>query len=256
MKLISWNVNGIRSVQKKGFFDWLSLEKPDILALQETKAHPTQLTEDVVKPEGYYTYWSSARKKGYSGVALFSREKPLEVQEGISLSHFDDEGRTLIAEYPNFFLINGYYPNGRNDLSRVDFKLEYSDAVLSLANKLKSSKPVILCGDFNTAHQEIDLARPKENEENTGFLPHERAWIDKLLSHGFIDIFRQFQKEEGHYSWWSFRTAARERNVGWRIDYFFVTDSLQNQIKKSYYQPHVLGSDHCPVVLELSVASS
>ncbi len=251
MKLVSWNVNGIRSVQKKGFFDWLSLEKPDILGLQETKAHPDQLSAELLNPEGYHTYWSSAKKKGYSGVALFSREKPIEVQEGISLTHFDDEGRTLIAEYPHFFLINGYYPNGRDDLSRVDFKLEYSDAVLNLANQLKSSKPVILCGDFNTAHQEIDLARPKENEANTGFLPHERAWIDKLLANDFVDIFRNFQKESGHYSWWSFRTAARERNVGWRIDYFFVSRALENQIKKSYYQPHVLGSDHCPVVIEI-----
>lgn len=256
MKLISWNVNGIRAVFQKGFLDWLKSESPDVLALQETKAHPSQLTQELLEPLGYKTYWSSAKKAGYSGVALFIKENDREVQEGLGIQKFDEEGRTLIAEFKDFFLINGYYPNGRDDLSRVDFKLEYSDEALHFANKLKKNKAVILCGDFNTAHQEIDLARPKENEENTGFLPRERAWIDKLISNAYVDTFREFEKKGGWYSWWSYRAGARPRNVGWRIDYFFITSNLQKSLKNSYYQTQVMGSDHCPVVLELSVPSA
>ncbi len=251
MKLISWNVNGIRAVLQKGFLDWLKKENPDVLALQETKAKPSQLTEEILNPVGYKTYWSAAKKPGYSGVALFIKDGGKEIQEGLGIQKFDDEGRTLIAEFDDFFLMNGYYPNGRDDLSRVDFKLEYSDEALSFANKLKKNKPVILCGDFNTAHKEIDLARPKENVENTGFLPIERAWIDKFLSQGYVDIFRNFEKSGGWYSWWSYRAGARPRNVGWRIDYFFVTEDIQHSVKNSYYQTQVMGSDHCPVVLEL-----
>lgn len=251
MKLISWNVNGIRSVAKKGFLTWLNQEKPDVLALQETKCSPGQLGEDLLAPLGYKSFWSSAKKAGYSGVALFVREKSPEIQEGLGITKFDDEGRTLVAEFDHFYLINGYYPNGRDDLSRVDFKLEYSDLALGLANKLRASKPVLLCGDFNTAHTEIDLARPQQNIENTGFLPHERAWIDKLISQGYCDIFREFEKAGGWYSWWSYRAGARPRNVGWRIDYFFVDRAFRESVKNSYYQTQVLGSDHCPVVLEL-----
>ncbi len=256
MKLISWNVNGIRAVLQKGFWAWFAQEKPDVLALQETKAHPSQLTEETLSPLGYKTFWAAAKKPGYSGVALFVKEKNVKVQEGLGISKFDEEGRTLIAEFKDFFLINGYYPNGRDDLSRVDFKLEYSNEALRFANKLKKNKPIVLCGDFNTAHTEIDLARPKENEGNTGFLPHERAWLDKLMSHGYLDTFREFEKKGGWYSWWSYRAGARKRNVGWRIDYFFATPELKKMIQNSYYQTQVMGSDHCPVVLELSVIRS
>lgn len=251
MRLVSWNVNGIRAVATKGFHDWLAQTDPDILGLQEIKCTTDQIGPALKEIPNYYAYWSSAKRPGYSGVALFTKVKPIEVQHGIGIAHFDDEGRTIVAEYDHFFLVNSYYPNGRDDHSRVSFKLEYSDAVLDLANKLKLKKPVILCGDFNTAHQEIDLARPKENQDSTGFLPHERAWIDKLIANGYVDIFRKFNKEPKHYSWWSYRAAARKRNVGWRIDYFFVTQDFVSQVKKSYYQHEIMGSDHCPVVLEI-----
>lgn len=253
MKIISWNVNGIRAAHRKGFMDWLRRENPDILCLQETKAHPAQLEEDLVNPPGYQTHWSSAEKKGYSGVALYLREKPLHVSEGIGQAEFDAEGRTLVTEYPDFILYNGYYPNGQHDLGRVPFKLRYSDRVLShaLNTQKQKRKPIILAGDFNTAHKEIDLARPKQNEGNTGFLPEERAWIDKLVGKGFIDIFREFEPGPNHYTWWSYRAGARQKNIGWRIDYFFITPDLKSQVQKAYLQPQVLGSDHCPVVIEL-----
>ncbi|MCP5467687.1 MAG: exodeoxyribonuclease III [Deltaproteobacteria bacterium] len=254
MKMVTWNINGIRAVVKKGFWDWLEKESPDILCLQETKAHPSQLDESLLKPKGYKPYWSSAERKGYSGVALFVKEEPLSISEGLSAPEFDIEGRTLVAEFADFILFNGYYPNGKHDLSRVPYKLKYSDLVLEKALELQKEKkkPIILAGDFNTAHQPIDLARPKENQGNTGFLPEERAWIDKLVANGFIDIFREHEADSGHYSWWSYRAGARERNVGWRIDYFFITPELKNKVNRSYYQPEVMGSDHCPVVLEIA----
>lgn len=253
MKIISWNVNGIRAAQRKGFMEWLRKENPDILCLQETKAHPAQLEENLINPPGYQTHWSSAEKKGYSGVALYLKDNPLQVSKGIGQAEFDAEGRTLVTEYPDFILYNGYYPNGQHDLGRVPFKLRYSDTVLSHALKTQKQKkkPIILAGDFNTAHKEIDLARPKQNEGNTGFLPEERAWIDKLVDKGFIDIFREFEAGPHHYTWWSYRAGARQKNIGWRIDYFFVTPDLKPQVQKAYLQPQVMGSDHCPVVIEL-----
>lgn len=260
MKLISWNVNGIRAATKKGLMDWLSAESPDVLCVQETKAHPNQLDEEILAPQGYESFWSSAERKGYSGVAIFVRKNskttPLHVHEGLEIAKFDVEGRTLIAEYPEFILYNSYYPNGGHELLRVPYKLDYSEAVLEHALKTKKAlgKPIILTGDFNTAHQPLDLARPKQNEGNTGFLPKERAWLDKLISKGFVDIFREFESEGGHYSWWSYRAGARQKNIGWRIDYFFVTPEITPLVKKSYHQPEVLGSDHCPVVLELKKA--
>jgi len=252
MKLISWNVNGIRAISTKGFHEWFDREQPDILGLQETKCTVDQLGPALREIPNYYSFWASAKKPGYSGVALFTKIKPINVQTQIGIPHFDDEGRTIIAEYEKFFLINSYYPNGRDDLSRVPFKLEYSDAILEFADKIKTKKPVLLCGDFNTAHTEIDLARPKANEGSTGFLPHERAWVDKLVSHNYVDIFRNFNTNPGHYSWWSYRAGARQRNVGWRIDYFFVTKDFVPQVQNAYYQHEVMGSDHCPVVLEIS----
>lgn len=253
MKLISWNVNGIRAAHRKGFLDWLTQEDPDILCIQETKAQPEQLEDHLRQPAGYETHYSSAVKKGYSGVALFLKKSPLKITEGLGIEEFDCEGRTLIAEYPDFILFNGYYPNGQPDLGRVPYKLRYSEAVLDRALKLKKTKkkPIILTGDFNTAHQEIDLARPKQNEKTTGFLPEERAWIDKLIDSGFVDIFRDFEKGPGQYTWWSYRSFARRNNVGWRIDYFFVTPELQKRVKSASLQMQVEGSDHCPVVLEL-----
>jgi exodeoxyribonuclease-3 len=254
MKLVTWNVNGIRSVAQKGLLSWLEQESPDILCLQETKAHPSQLDETLIHPPGYKTFWASAQKKGYSGVALFVKESQFDVREGLEVDEFDCEGRTLTAEFPDFFLINGYFPNGQHNLGRVPFKLRYSDTVMKFAKNLQAAKgkPVIVCGDFNTAHREIDLARPKANEGNTGFLPEERAWIDTFIQNGFIDIFREFEKGPDHYTWWSFRSGARPRNIGWRIDYFFPTPELRERVQRSYHQPHVMGSDHCPVVLEIS----
>ena len=234
--------------------DWLEQEKPDILCIQETKAHPDQLDEELLNPQGYQTHWSSAQKKGYSGVALFLKNNPLQVTEGLGIPEFDAEGRTLISENKDFILYNSYYPNGRHDLGRVPFKLKYSDSILDHALKThkEKKKPIILAGDFNTAHKAIDLARPKANEGNTGFLPEERAWIDKLISKGFIDIFRQFEAEPDHYTWWSYRAGARQKNIGWRIDYFFITPDLAKKIKRVYHQPEVMGYDHCPVVMELA----
>jgi len=255
MKIISWNVNGIRAARQKGFLEWLAEESPDILCLQETKAHPDQLEPDLRTPAGYQTFWSSAKKKGYSGVAMFVKKSAREMVVGLGIEEFDNEGRTLIAEFDDFTLINGYFPNGQPDLGRVPYKLRYSDTVMGQAHELhkKKKKPVIICGDINTAHREIDLARPKANEGNTGFLPQERAWVDKFLASGFIDIFREFESGPHHYTWWSYRAGARKNNVGWRIDYFFVTPDLRERVNKAYIRPDVWGSDHCPIVLELKI---
>lgn len=253
MRLYAWNVNGIRAAQKKGFLDWLHTEKPDILGVQETKAHPEQLDEELRNPEGYYTYWSSATKKGYSGVALYSRIQPNNVYLGLECEEFDQEGRTIVAEYDDFVFITAYFPNGSRDHSRVPYKMNYKAFFLDYCNNLqKQGKPVIFCGDVNTAHNEIDLARPKQNVKTTGFLPLERAWMDDLVGQGYIDTFRMLNPElEGAYSWWSNRSGARENNVGWRIDYFFVSPDLKDRIADAKIHTDVLGSDHCPISLTL-----
>jgi len=253
LRIISFNVNGIRAISKKGFLEWLNTDAPDILCIQETKAHPDQLTQDILKPKGYSTFWSSAVKKGYSGIGVFTKVQPLSVKKGLSLKEFDDEGRTLILDYGNFILLNVYFPNGGAGNKRVPFKMKFYDSFLKVVEKFhKAGKNVIICGDVNTAHAEIDLARPKENEKNTGFLPQEREWIDKLLSKGYIDTFRHFNDEKGHYTWWDYKTRARERDVGWRIDYFFINKEFVSHLKKSFILKDVLGSDHCPVGIEIS----
>ena len=253
MKLISFNVNGIRAIEKKGFFEWVAKESPDILALQETKAHPDQLTDTILKPKGYKSFWaSSMEKKGYSGVAIYTKQEPKKVTEGIGVKEFDIEGRTLIAEYDDFVFFNIYYPNGGAGNKRVPFKMKFYDAFLEKAESYrKKKKSVIVCGDVNTAHTEIDLARPKENAKNTGFLPEERAWVSKFIEHGYVDTFRHFTKDPGHYTWWDYYTGARARDVGWRIDYFFITPDLLPRLKKAFILKDVLGSDHCPVGIEL-----
>ncbi len=254
MKLLCWNVNGIRAVMKRGFLDWLARESPNILCLQETKATPTDLPEELLKPPGYHTYWNFPEKKGYAGVATFSREKPLKVQNGFGVPEFDREGRVIISEHPGFTLFNIYFPNGKQSEERLKFKLDFYDAFLDYIEPLRlKGEKLIICGDYNTAHQEIDLARPKENAKISGFLPVERAWLDKLVGRGYIDTFRHFNKEPGQYTWWDMKSRARERNVGWSIDYFFVTENLMSHLVKATIMPEVTGSDHCPIVLVVTV---
>ncbi|MBF0503940.1 MAG: exodeoxyribonuclease III [Candidatus Omnitrophica bacterium] len=252
MKILSWNVNGIRAIEKKGFLEWLFKESPDIICLQETKAHPQQLTENLIKPAGYHSYWASAEKKGYSGVCIYSKIKPRSLNEGLGIKEFDSEGRTLMADYKDFVLFNIYYPNGGAGNKRVPFKMRFYDAFLEKAEKLrKLGRKIIVTGDVNTAHTEIDLARPKENVKNTGFLPEEREWVSKFIRCGYVDTFRHFTKEGGHYTWWDYYTAARARDVGWRIDYFFVTENLLPKLINAFILKEVMGSDHCPVGIEL-----
>lgn len=252
MILLSWNVNGIRAIEKKGFLAWLKKTSPDILCLQETKACPADLTDTLLAPAGYKTFWSAAQKKGYSGVAVYSRQEPQSVTEGLGKKEFDSEGRTLILDYGDFVLFNIYFPNGGQGNKRVPFKMKFYEAFLKRAEAFKKQgRHIIVCGDVNTAHTTIDLARPKENEKNTGFLPEERAWVTELIRHGYSDTFRHFQKEPGHYSWWDYKTKARERDIGWRIDYFFISENLVPRLKRAFILKDVLGSDHCPVGIEL-----
>jgi exodeoxyribonuclease-3 len=256
LTLLSWNVNGIRAVHKKGFLDWFAQAAPDILCLQETRAEEQQLPAKLAYPQGYHTHWnSSKRKRGYSGTALFSKMEPLRVQFGLGIDEFDQEGRTIIAEYPEFVLLNCYFPNGSRDHSRVPFKMAFYDAFLARCQDYRAQgRPVIFCGDVNTSHKEIDLANPKSNKNNTGFLPQERAWIDTVLEAGYVDSFRHFYpKLPGQYTWWSMVTRARERNVGWRLDYFFVSPEILPQVTGAFILPDVTGSDHCPVGLQLEI---
>ncbi len=254
LKLLSWNVNGIRAVYKKGFYQWFVSEKPNILCLQETKATADQFPNELKNVEGYNAYFVEAEKKGYSGVALYSKVKPEKIETGFGIERFDTEGRILIAYYDAFVLYNIYFPNGKASKERLQYKMDFYDAFLEHAEKVrKKGKSIVLCGDVNTAHAEIDLARPKENENVSGFLPQERAWIDRFIAHGYTDTFRLFVKEGGHYSWWDYKTKARERNIGWRIDYFFVSNDLIPHVKDAFILATVEGSDHCPVgiILEL-----
>jgi exodeoxyribonuclease-3 len=254
IKILSWNVNGIRAMEKKGFFEWLQKESPDILCLQETKAHPEQLSEKIIKPDGFYSYWSAAEKKGYSGVAIYTKTQPKTVTEGLGIKEFDSEGRTLMADYGDFILFNIYYPNGGEGNKRVPFKMKFYDAFLVKVEKLrKQGKKIIITGDVNTAHTEIDLARPKENVKNTGFLPEEREWVSKFIKCGYVDTFRHFTKDGGHYTWWDYYTGARARDVGWRIDYFFVTENLLPKLTKAFILKEVMGSDHCPIGIQLKI---
>lgn len=255
IQILSWNVNGIRAIHKKGYFDWILKTKPDILCLQETKARPEQLPKELLSINGYQTFFSSSKlKKGYSGVAVYTKLNPLEINYGFGIPKFDDEGRTLILDYKEFILFNIYFPNGKMSDERLQYKMDFYEAFLDYANNLlKQGKKIIVCGDVNTAHKEIDLARPKENEKTSGFLRIEREWIDKFLSHGFIDTFRMFNNQPDNYTWWDMQTKARERNVGWRIDYFFVTENFKSNVKNAYILSDVMGSDHCPVGIEILI---
>ena len=250
MKILSWNVNGIRASSRKGFLLWLKKESPDILCLQETKAHPHQLETELMEPEGYRSFWNNPEKKGYAGVAVYTRKKASVVALELPGRSFDSEGRMIAVQIDDFVLINVYFPNGGRGPERLKYKLDFYEKFLRYADGLKN-RNIVICGDVNTAHKEIDLARPKQNATATGFLPEERAWIDKLIGHGYADTFRRFNSEAGQYSWWDYKTRSRERNVGWRIDYFFVTDKLLPRLKKAFILSDVHGSDHCPVGIEL-----
>ena len=251
--LVSWNVNGIRAAVRNGFLEFLEKYNPDILALQEIKAKEDNVPMEVRYYEGYHKYWNPAERKGYAGTALFTKIKPLNVKFGIGDERFDSEGRAITAEYEKFFLVNAYFPNAQHGLTRLDFKLEFDNEIHQYLNSLRKEKPVVLCGDFNVAHKEIDLANPKQNEKNAGFTPEERAWMDKFLQDGYVDTFRMFTKEGGHYSWWTYRFKARERNIGWRVDYFVVSEELRNKVKKSWIMSEVYGSDHAPVAMILEI---
>ncbi|MGH1362475.1 MAG: exodeoxyribonuclease III [Calditrichia bacterium] len=250
MKLISWNVNGIRAVLKKGFLDFVAKEKPDILCLQEVKAMKEQVELEL---PGYEQFWNSAVKKGYSGVAIFSRITPLSVQNGLGIEEHDQEGRVLTLEFEDYYVVNVYTPNSKRELLRLQYRTEEWDvAFLNHVKSLEENKPVIFCGDLNVAHTEIDLANPKTNRKNAGFTDQERESFDNIIAAGFIDTFREFESEGGHYSWWSYMGGARARNVGWRIDYFCISQALRPRLKSAYILPDVMGSDHCPVAIDLT----
>jgi exodeoxyribonuclease-3 len=249
MKLISWNVNGLRAVLKKNFVEFLDAEQPDILCLQETKCSPEQIEQ--LWPRHYTAYWNSAHKKGYSGTAIFTKEIPLKITPHIGIAEHDNEGRVLTAEYKDFFLVNVYTPNSKRDLERLPYRQVWDKDFLAYLKNLEKKKPVIFCGDLNVAHTEIDLANPKANSHSHGFTAEERAGFSAFVEAEFLDTFREFQKAGGHYSWWSVFSGARSRNVGWRLDYFLISKSLRPRLKKSYILPKVLGSDHCPVGIEI-----
>ncbi|RLC94209.1 MAG: exodeoxyribonuclease III [Chloroflexi bacterium] len=255
-RILCWNVNGVRAVKRKGFFEWLYRESPDILCLQETKVQPDQIDDELREPQGYHAYWNCSDTRGYSGVASLCKEEPLSVKTGFGIEAFDREGRVLITEHPGFLLFNVYFPNGKKDAQRLKYKMDFYDAFLEFIEPLRAQgQKLVICGDFNTAHKAIDLARPKENEKVSGFLPEERAWMDKFVAHGYVDTFRHFNREPGQYTWWDLKSRARERNVGWRIDYFFVSDNLLPQVSSAFIMPDVMGSDHCPVGITLRTSA-
>jgi exodeoxyribonuclease III len=249
VKLISWNVNGLRSVLRKNFLSYLAREKPDVLCLQEIKCRP----EDVESawPARYEVYWNPAEKKGYSGTAILTKTHPKTVKLHMGVDEHDHEGRILTAEYTNFFLVNVYVPNSKRDLSRLPYRQKWDRDFLSYLKRLEKKKPVIFCGDLNVAHQEIDLTHPKANVHNHGFTPQERSGFDAFVKAGFLDSFREFEKAGGHYTWWSVGNDARARNVGWRIDYFLISRALRPLLQKAFIRSKVLGSDHCPVGIEI-----
>lgn len=253
LRLLSWNVNGIRAVSKKGLLPWLKAERPDVLCLQETKAQADQLSDDLLKVDGYCLELCWGEKKGYSGVGTYSRFAPVKVERGLGLAEFDREGRVLIHHYKEFVLFNVYFPNGKASPERLAFKMRFYDAFLKTMAEYrkKGKKNLVVCGDVNTAHKAIDLARPKENSKVSGFLPEERAWIDKFLEAGFMDTLRRFDDSPERYTWWDMQSRARERNVGWRIDYFFVSIEMKENLRGAGILDEVLGSDHCPIELRL-----
>jgi len=249
MKLVSWNVNGLRACVKKGFLDYFQEVDADIFCVQETKLQEGQINLEL---DGYYQYWNYAVKKGYSGTAVFSKSEPLSVRYGVGTDEDEGEGRILTLEFDDFFLVNVYTPNSQRDLARISYRLDWEDGILEHLKELDEIKPVILCGDLNVAHHEIDLRNPKSNVGNSGFTNEERGKMTSLLSAGFVDSYRHFYpNQEGAYTWWSYMSKVRERNIGWRIDYFIVSEKLLESLKNADIHCNVMGSDHCPIVLEL-----
>jgi len=250
MKITTWNVNGYRAVLKKQALDWVKDYQPDVLCLQEIKGRPEQFPEEQREIPGYQSFWNPATRPGYSGTAVFYRVEPQEITTGIGVEEFDAEGRVIRLRYPDYFLYNVYFPNGGEENQRVPFKLEFYARLLDIIDEHhQKGENVIITGDFNTAHNEIDLARPKENEKNTGFLPEERVWIDKYLAHGLVDVFRHLYPNAVRYTWWTYRMHAREKNIGWRLDYFLVSESLIPRVDDVIIMDEIMGSDHCPVTL-------
>ncbi|MDF1613407.1 exodeoxyribonuclease III [Desulfurivibrio dismutans] len=253
LRLASWNVNGLRAIAKKGFTEIAAELDADLLAIQEIKAHPEQLPLTVRQLPGYQAFWLPAQRRGYSGVAIYSRLEPHRVIYGMDLGEeYEQEGRVLTLEFADFFLVNAYLPNAQPALARLDFKLDFCRRFQQFTQGLAVKKNVVIGGDLNVAHREIDLARPKENEQHPGFSREERAWLDGFLAAGFTDTFRMFNQESGHYTWWSYRGGARQRNVGWRIDYFCIDDAGQKRVREAGIRPEIMGSDHCPVTLTLA----
>lgn len=251
MKIISWNVNGIRSVLKHGFIDFVKKAKADVVCLQETRA--PEIAVDLALPEYPHHFWNNAEKRGYSGTAAFSKIKPLSVSKGIGMKKHDREGRVLTLEFKDFYLVNVYVPNSQRTLDRLPYRTQEWDLdFLKYLKKLEKKKPVVFCGDLNVAHREIDLTNPKTNVKNHGFTPEERAGFDRVVEAGFVDTFREFEKGGGHYTWWSRLSNCRARNIGWRIDYFLISKSLRPRLKKSWILKETMGSDHCPVAIELA----
>lgn len=250
MKIISWNVNGLRAVYKKGFLKWLKESQADIVCLQEIKIQIGQLLPGLIGPKDYYVYFNSATKPGYSGVAIYTKQKPLVIEKRMGMERFDQEGRMLKLEYPDFTLINLYLPHGGRGKENLDYKLEVYNCLLNYLKNLQNEK-LILVGDFNIAHQEIDLARPKQNQNNIMFTPEERKQIDRIIELGFADTFRKFNKQAGHYTWWPYIANARERNLGWRIDYAFASKTLTPKLQNAFILNEVTGSDHCPIGIEI-----
>ncbi|RDU59705.1 exodeoxyribonuclease III [Helicobacter marmotae] len=251
MRLVSWNVNGLRACMNKGFMEFLTQSKADIFCIQESKMHKEQADFCF---EAYHTYWNSAEKKGYSGVVVLSKREPLKVEYDMGIAHHDKEGRIIRAEYEDFYLVNVYTPNAQRGLERLEYRMEWEDDFRAFVLELNKHKPVIICGDLNVAHKEIDLKNPKTNRRNAGFTDEERSKISTLLESGFIDTFRYFYPQlEGAYTWWSYMGKARANNTGWRIDYFLCSQSLQPKLKNAFIYADILGSDHCPVGLELDI---
>ena len=252
MKLVSWNVNGVRAAHKKGLLDYMAAVKADVICLQEAKAHPGD-AQHIPWPKGYEVFWNPAVKKGYSGTIVFTRVKPKGVTLGIGLRDHDGEGRVITVEYADFFLLNVYQPNSQRGLTRLEYRTQQWDpAFLAYLKKLGKKKPVIFCGDLNVAHTELDLTNPKTNRRNAGFTDEERTNFTKVLESGFVDTFREFEKGNGHYTWWSQMMNCRARNIGWRVDYFVASEKLRPALKRAWISPEVMGSDHCPVGLELA----